>query len=98
MTVLLVFAFSMLLLLLATLAKRLWQEGRVPMMRLTENHQLPELTLQRSQRFHVFLSHTWSSAQDQNAVLKRQLLQLLPGCKAFLDVCAKTSAIRICRD
>ena len=63
MTALLVFAFSMLLLLLATLAKRLWQEGRVPMMRLTKNHQLPELTLQKGQRFHVFLSHTWSTAQ-----------------------------------
>ena len=78
MTVLLVFAFSMLLLLLATLAKRLWQEGRVPMMRLTENHQLPELTLQKGQRFHVFLSHTWSTAQARGSTDF-----LYPACRAL---------------
>ena len=35
---------------------------------------------------HVFLSHIWSSAQDQVAVIKRQLLLLVPGISVFLDV------------
>ena len=54
--------------------------------RLVSSHQPPELTLARRMHYHVFLSHIWSSAQDQVAVIKRQLLLLVPGISVFLDV------------
>jgi hypothetical protein len=34
----------------------------------------------------MFLSHVWATAQDQVAVIKRQLQALLPGVRVFLDV------------
>ena len=37
-------------------------------------------------RYHLFLSHTWNSGQDQVAVIKRKLQLMLPGCQIFLDV------------
>ena len=30
--------------------------------------------------------HTWASAQDQCAVIKRQLTRMIPGISVFLDV------------
>ena len=76
MSVLLIFAFSMLLLLVGTLANLLRQQGRIPTIRLTENHQEPELTLGEcklfspgsGQKFHLFLSHIWGTGQDQVGV------------------------------
>lgn len=46
----------------------------------------PELILHKRMRWHLFLSHVWKSAQDQAAVIKRQLQIMLPGVKIFLDV------------
>ena len=37
-------------------------------------------------KWHLFLSHTWKSGQDQVATIKRQMNLLLPGIKVFLDV------------
>lgn len=54
--------------------------------RLKETGLPPELTLSKSHRWHLFLSHIWSSGQDQVAVIKRQLQMLLPDCQVFLDV------------
>ena len=48
--------------------------------------QLPELPLAAGCKFHLFLSHVWSSGQDQAAVIKRQLQLCLPGVSIFLDV------------
>jgi len=47
-------------------------------------------------RYHVFVSHIWSSGQDQAALIKRQLQLLLPGVDVFLDVddLVKISLIR----
>jgi len=36
--------------------------------------------------FHVFLSHIWSSGQDQVAIIKRKLQLMLNSCEIFLDV------------
>ena len=36
--------------------------------------------------FHVFLSHVWSTGQDQMRIVKTRLLELLPGVRAFLDI------------
>ena len=46
----------------------------------------PELTLARKLRWHGFVSHYWSSAQDLAALIKRQLIMLCPLVKIFLDV------------
>ena len=34
--------------------------------------------------YHIFLSHVWSSGQDQAATIKRQLQRMLPGVGVFL--------------
>ena len=54
--------------------------------RLVETKQLPELRLGPEMKWHIFLSHIWSSGQDQVATIKRQLQLLLPGIRVFLDV------------
>jgi len=46
----------------------------------------PVLPLARGIKYHLFLSHVWSSGQDQVAVIKRQLQICLPGVHIFLDV------------
>lgn len=55
-------------------------------LRIVESNQLPELTLGKHMKYHLFLSHVWSSGQDQAATIKRQLQLLLPGVSVFLDV------------
>ena len=47
---------------------------------------MPELQLEASHRYHLFLSHVWSSGQDQMATVKRELQLLLHGVRVFLDV------------
>ena len=37
-------------------------------------------------RYHLFLSHIWSTGQDQCASIKQRLCLLLPGVQVFLDV------------
>jgi hypothetical protein len=37
-------------------------------------------------RFHLFLSHVWSSGQDQVLAIKKELLLLVPSLKIWLDV------------
>ena len=46
----------------------------------------PSLPLARGIVYHLFLSHIWTSGQDQVAVIKRQLQLCLPGVHVFLDV------------
>ena len=53
--------------------------------RLVATHATPDLTVAKAMNYHLFLSHAWLSAQDQNAVIKRQLLHLLPGVSVFLE-------------
>ena len=55
-------------------------------LRLVESERAPELSFHEGMRYHVFLSHNWSSGQDQVATIKRQLQLLLPGVAVFLDV------------
>jgi hypothetical protein len=37
-------------------------------------------------RYHVFLSHTWSTGQDQMRIVKERLQGILPRVRVFLDV------------
>ena len=46
----------------------------------------PPVTLAGEHQYHAFVSHIWSTGQDQAAVIKRQLLHLMPAAKVFLDV------------
>eukprot|EP00327_Prymnesium_parvum_P051204 CAMPEP_0205902822 /NCGR_PEP_ID=MMETSP1083-20121108/28418_1 /ASSEMBLY_ACC=CAM_ASM_000430 /TAXON_ID=97485 /ORGANISM="Prymnesium parvum, Strain Texoma1" /LENGTH=756 /DNA_ID=CAMNT_0053268439 /DNA_START=141 /DNA_END=2413 /DNA_ORIENTATION=- len=64
-----------------------WVTRKPLMMLVLESTSLPpELTLRSSCRWHLFLSHIWSSGQDQVAVIKIQLRMLLPEVSIFLDV------------
>ena len=42
--------------------------------------------MDKGRRYHLFLSHTWSTGQDQVANIKRKLQLMMPGCQIFLDV------------
>tara|TARA_B110001452_G_scaffold171695_1_gene143794 strand:+ start:145 stop:1194 length:1050 start_codon:yes stop_codon:yes gene_type:complete len=46
----------------------------------------PDLTLPDGKSWHIFLSHTWKSGQDQVSVIKHQLKNVLPGVRVWLDV------------
>ena len=46
----------------------------------------PVLRMPNGCCFHLFLSHTWKSGQDQCAVIKRQLTVMLNEVRTFLDV------------
>ena len=59
---------------------------RVRILRLMTTNEAPDLSLSYGLKYHLFLSHIWSSGQDQVAVIKRQLQHLLPGVCIFLDV------------
>ena len=59
----------------------------LPSVRLVATGQVPDLKLEASHhRYHLFLSHVWSSGQDQMATVKRELQLLLHGVRVFLDV------------
>lgn len=36
--------------------------------------------------FHIFLSHVWSTGQDQMRIVKQRLLEMIPDVIVFLDV------------
>jgi len=55
-------------------------------LRLVATKQPPDLTLDDKIKWHLFLSHTWSSGQDQVSVIKRQMQLLLPAIRVFLDI------------
>ena len=54
--------------------------------RLVSSKQAPKLTLAAGLRWHLYLSHIWSTGQDACGVIKTQLQLLLPNVKIFLDV------------
>jgi len=60
--------------------------NRMQVLRLSHSHEVPELGLKPEIEYHLFLSHIWSSGQDQAAVIKRRTQLLLPGTNVFLDV------------
>ena len=60
--------------------------ANVPTLRLVSTGNRPELALAKGHKWHLFLSHIWSTGQDQCAAIKRNMQLLLPGCQIFLDV------------
>ena len=68
-----------------TLYQTVWFD-ELGVLRLAGSRRLPELSFFPKMLYHVFLSHIWSSGQDQVAVIKRKHQLVLPGCQCFLDV------------
>ena len=67
-------------------ASQLIHAARSPLIKLKSTKSAPSLPLRPLHRWHMFLSHIWSSGQDQCATIKRQLTLLMPGSSIFLDV------------
>ena len=83
--VLIVFAFGMLVLLIASLAYHLFTVPQVSIIRVRDTGKPPQLTLQQGHRFHMFLSYVSSTAQDAVTTIKRQLQRLIPSVSIFLE-------------
>ena len=71
---------------LGMLIRELAFSQALPILRDARTMETPVLLLGAGKRYHLFLSHVWSTGQDQCAVIKRQLQLLLPGIVIFLDV------------
>jgi len=84
--IMIAFNATVLVCFFAITAWQAWKERGLPNIRLLQTKEIPELSLGRGQKWHLFLSHIWSSGQDQVATIKRQLQLLLPGVSVFLDV------------
>ena len=78
--------FGALALACALSVQTIIEAAQVPAFRLLSTGNQPELALAKGHKWHMFLSHIWSTGQDQCAVLKRQLCLLLTGVSVFLDV------------
>jgi len=61
-----------------------WTKSKGTALRL-RNGKAPTVTLDPEHEYHAFVSHVWSTGQDQAAVIKRQLVHLMPSAKVFLD-------------
>jgi len=83
---LIIFAFVLLTIMILSVLSRLRTESRVQILRLKESGAPPKLTLKAGQLWLLFISHIWSTGQDQAATVKRQLQRMLPGISIFLDV------------
>eukprot|EP00966_Prymnesium_polylepis_P137904 3186902-Prymnesium_polylepis.2 len=61
---LVIVTLGMMVLILAIVVGIVLREGHVQTIRLVATHMPPELKLDRGQRWHLLLSHTWASAQE----------------------------------
>ena len=57
-----------------------------PTIRLVSSGRPPALELPPECHYHGFFSHAWGTGQDQTHTCVRQLQQLLPGVRIWLDV------------
>ena len=89
-TVMLALIFSVLVLFLIGAVVAARKVSQVPTFRLVSTNQPPELTLALGLTWNLFNSHIWSTGQDAVAVIKKQLMLLLPGIQVFLDVRTQT--------
>lgn len=61
-------------------------ESNAEVLKLKRTRAAPVVTIRPQHQYHLFLSHVWSTGQDQAAVIKRQLLRMVHGMNVFLDV------------
>ena len=77
---------AMLLISLAIITVNVVTAVTAPTMRFASSGLEPNLELPQDISFHCFLSHAWSTGQDQTHTLARQLQLLIPDLKIWLDV------------
>ena len=84
----LLLAACMLLLAIAVtvVGIEMWRDSQAKVIKDKANGHEPVLTQSPRCKWHLFLSHIWSSGQDQVATIKRQLQLMMPGISIFLDV------------
>ena len=80
------FSFVTLVLFAGLLVYQSVLSSEIRILLLTSSGTPPELSLFPDMQWHLFLSHVWSSGQDQVAIIKRKLQLLIPGIQVFLDV------------
>jgi hypothetical protein len=59
---------------------------------LTDTGSRPQRSIWSDDRWCLFLSHNFGTGQDATHTVKRNLQMLLPGCRIFLDTCARSAA------
>ena len=62
------------------------RDMRQPKLRYTNTHTLVAVPLPTGKTHHLFISHVWSTAQDQARVLRQMLQSVAPGLRVWLDV------------
>ena len=82
----LAFNLSVLVLIGGLTIYQFGTEDSLPTIRRIGSGRVPELSIAEGLTYHLFLSHKWSSGQDQMAIVKSQLQLLLPSVRVFLDV------------
>ena len=65
------FAFAAVGIVLLIIYIKIAKEKSVATVRQVRNDKTPELTLELGLAYHAFLSHVWSSGQDQCAMTKQ---------------------------
>ena len=77
--------FGNCVVLLSLICMKAFTQSKATTLRLKSGSE-PAVTLASEHKYHTFISHIWSTGQDQAAVIKRQICLLLPTAKVFLDV------------
>tara|TARA_B100000795_G_scaffold74807_1_gene53059 strand:- start:1167 stop:3974 length:2808 start_codon:yes stop_codon:yes gene_type:complete len=80
------FNIAVLVLILVSIVLSFFRAVKTKTLRLRATNDAPTLELREGHRYHTFLSHIWSTGQDQVRGIKGQLQLLMPGIKVFLDV------------
>ena len=79
-------SLAMLLVALLLLALHVALRSKAQKIRVSGTGRIPNLELPRGCTSHCFISHVWSTGQDQTHTLVRQMQLLLPGIRIWLDV------------
>jgi hypothetical protein len=88
----LIFALvSVVVLALAMALDEVNKAARAPVMRHHKEHTKRRKPVvfpnySEASRFHLFLSHVWSTGQDQVLAIKKELVLLVPSVRVFLDI------------
>ena len=70
----------------AILLRETLRDLRQPKLRYTGSHTLVAVPLPTGKTHHLFVSHVWTTAQDQARVLRQRLQMVVPGLRVWLDV------------
>ena len=71
----------------AVLLREVLKDWRQPKLRFSDSAALVLVPLLKGKTHHLFISHLWKSGQDQARVLQSRLQAVVPGLRAWLDVC-----------